>query len=52
MFSKVTFFILKDVATETSQMIKAVYERIYFFERPALLRYRQQAEQRRKEASF
>tara|TARA_R100000329_G_C7431988_1_gene151886 strand:+ start:40 stop:459 length:420 start_codon:yes stop_codon:yes gene_type:complete len=52
MFSKVTFFILKDVITEISQMIKAIYERIYFFERPALLRYRQQAEQRRKEASF
>ena len=52
MFSKVTFFILKDVTTEISQVIKAIYERIYFFERPALLRYRQEAERRRKEASF
>ena len=52
MFSKVTFFILKDVSTEISKAVKAIYERIYFFEKPALLRYRQEVERRKKEASF
>ena len=52
MFSKVTFYILKDVGTEIGKMINGIYERVYFFERPALLRYRQQVEQRKKEAGF
>jgi hypothetical protein len=52
MSSRVTFFILKHVASKVEKEMKAAFENVYYIERPVLFRYRKLAEIKKKKESF